>query len=286
MVMSPSLELKSASKSYVRGLLLREGPPALHPFSLRLHSDKPRIVAVVGESGSGKSTLGNMLLGLLRPTSGAVCYAGQDIWSAPKALRDQFRRDVQAVTQDPFAAYNPFYKVDHALIVPIRQFKLASNGKAITRMMQEACVAVGLNPDDTLGRYPHQLSGGQRQRLMVARALMLRPKVLVADEPVSMVDASLRATILNNVAQLRREHGVSVVYITHDIITAYHIADEVYVLHKGRVVEVGDVEDVITRPSHAYTRLLVSSIPWPDPGLKWGETDDIVAEKAALARQS
>jgi ABC-type oligopeptide transport system ATPase subunit len=152
--------------------------------------------------------------------------------------------------------------------------------------MQQACVGVGLNPDDTLGRYPHQMSGGQRQRLMVARALMMRPKLLIADEPVSMVDASLRATILNNVASLRRDYRVSVIYITHDITTAYHIADTVVVLHKGIVVESGDAGEVIENPKHPYTRLLINSIPWPDLDKQWGDGQDIgeaVAEMRAAS---
>ncbi len=268
--MTPALELRGVSKSYARGLLMRRSPPALHPFSLAFLAEEPRIIAVVGESGSGKSTLGNIILGFLEPTTGEVRYEGENIWTASRATRTRFRRDVQAVTQDPFSAFNPFYKVDHALLVPIRRFRLAASRKAAVALMEEACAAVGLNPQDTLGRYPHQLSGGQRQRLMVARALMLRPKILVADEPVSMVDASLRATILKNVAQLHRDQSVSVIYITHDIITAYHIADQVFVLNKGEVVEHGPVERVIRAPTHPYTKLLVASIPWPDPDRKWG----------------
>ena len=134
----------------------------------------------------------------------------------------------------------------------------------------------GLNPRDTLGRYPHQLSGGQRQRLMVARALLLRPRLLVADEPVSMVDASLRATILGGMVTLNRNHRIAVVYITHDITTAYQIADEVLVLYRGHVVERGDAASVIGAPQHPYTQLLVGSIPWPNPDHRWGEAAPVV----------
>ncbi len=268
------LELDAVGKTYSHGLFRRAGKPALHPFSLTLDEHNPQIIAVVGESGSGKSTLGNILLGLHKPSTGMVRYKGEDLSRARRTALMTFRREVQAVTQDPFSAYNPFYKVDHALTVPIHQFGLAARGEATRRLMEEACIGVGLNPEDTLGRYPHQMSGGQRQRLMVARALMMRPKILIADEPVSMVDASLRATILNNVASLRREYGVSIIYITHDITTAYHIADTVCVLHKGIVVERGDAGQVIENPQHPYTRLLVNSIPWPDLDRRWGEGDD------------
>lgn len=275
--MSNLLELDAVSKTYTHGLFRRSGVPALQPFSLTLDDADPQIIAVVGESGSGKSTLGNILLGLHKPSTGVVRYRGQDLSRAGRSALVTFRREVQAVTQDPFSAYNPFYKVDHALTVPIRRFGLAARGAATRRLMEGACMGVGLNPDDTLGRYPHQMSGGQRQRLMVARALMMRPKILIADEPVSMVDASLRATILNNVASLRREYGVSIIYITHDITTAYHIADTVCVLHKGVVVERGNAGQVIEHPQHPYTRLLVNSIPWPDLDRRWGDGEDIGA---------
>ena len=229
------------------------------------------MIAVVGESGSGKTTLGNLLLGLLRPDTGGIRWRGRETRQFGRVERQTFRREVQAITQDPFSAYNPFYRVDHALTVPIRRFGLARSRAHGRTLAAAACAEVGLNPDDTLGRYPHQLSGGQRQRLMVARALLLRPRLLVADEPVSMVDASLRATILANLVQLNHVHGIALVYITHDITTAFHVADEVLVLFRGRVMERGTAEAVIGAPRHPYTRLLVSSIPWPDLDRRWGE---------------
>jgi len=265
------IELDGVGKSYGGDLLGRGRRPALHPLTLAVSQDRPPVIAVVGESGSGKTTLGNILLGLLAPDVGAISWQGQDPRRFSRAERRKFRRDVQAITQDPFSAYNPFYPVDHALTVPIRRFGLARSRSHARALATEACAEVGLNPDDTLGRYPHQLSGGQRQRLMVARALLLRPKLLVADEPVSMVDASLRATILGNIVKLNQAHGIAVIYITHDIITAFHVADEVLVLFRGRVVERGDAATVIGTPQHPYTQLLVASIPWPDLDRRWGE---------------
>ena len=265
------IELDRVGKTYRGGLLGGPRRPALQPFSWRVAEDAPRIMAVVGESGSGKTTLGNILLGLLAPTTGTLRYRGREVSNLAGAERLAFRREIQAIAQDPFAAYNPFYTVDRALTVPIRKFKLAPDAKSTRRLIEQACISVGLNPDDTLGRYPHQLSGGQRQRLMVARALLLRPRLLVADEPVSMVDASLRATILGNIAELNRVHGIAVVYITHDIMTAYHVADTICVLYRGYLVEAGDAASVIQSPQHPYTRLLVSSIPWPEPGRRWGK---------------
>jgi peptide/nickel transport system ATP-binding protein len=265
------LELDRVGKTYRGGLLGGSQRPALQPFSWRVVESRPRIMAVVGESGSGKTTLGNILLGLLPPSTGTLRYRGSEVARLAKAERLAFRREVQAIAQDPFAAYNPFYTVDRALTVPIRTFHLATGRAATRRLIEQACVSVGLNPDDTLGRYPHQLSGGQRQRLMVARALLLRPRLLVADEPVSMVDASLRATILGNIAELNRAHGIAVVYITHDIMTAYHVADTICVLYRGHLVEAGNAAEVIRSPQHPYTQLLVSSIPWPEPGRLWGK---------------
>jgi oligopeptide/dipeptide ABC transporter ATP-binding protein len=269
--MPPLIELENAGKSYGTGLFRRTSVTALQPLSLALAAERPSIVAVVGESGSGKTTLGSIMLGLVPPDRGALRYCGEDVARMHRAGRRDFRRAVQAITQDPFAAYNPFYPVDHALTVPIRKFGLAKSRTRMRELAAEACAAVGLNPADTLGRYPHQLSGGQRQRLMVARALLLRPRLLVADEPVSMVDASLRATILASVMRLKTEHGISVVYITHDITTAYQVADEVLVLYRGHVVERGSAPAVIGTPRHPYTRLLVSSIPWPDLDRAWGD---------------
>lgn len=230
-------------------------------------------MTVAGESGSGKTTLAMLLLGFVAPTSGQILYKGQDISRLRGDDRMTFRREVQAVFQDPFAVFNPFYTVDHLLTVPIKRFKLAKSKSEARDKMVEALTAVGLRPEDILGRFPHQLSGGQRQRINVARALVLRPKLLVADEPVSMVDASLRANILETLRSLQRNYGVSIIYITHDLTTAYHIAKSIVVLYRGAVMEAGDVDTVIKQPQHPYTRLLIDSIPWPDLTRRWGETE-------------
>jgi len=245
----------------------------LNDISLKLETEQPTILTVAGESGSGKTTLAMLLLGFITPTSGQILYKGKDIQTLHGEERMLFRREVQAVFQDPFAVFNPFYTVDHLLTVPIDRFKLAKSKSEARDIMVEALTAVGLRPGDVLGRFPHQLSGGQRQRINVARALLLRPKLLVADEPVSMVDASLRANILETLRGLQRTHGVSIIYITHDLTTAYHIAKSIIVLYRGSVMEAGDVDTVIKTPQHPYTRLLIDSIPWPDINRRWGETE-------------
>ncbi|GIT90698.1 ABC transporter ATP-binding protein [Jannaschia pagri] len=262
----PLLRFDGVSKTY--GTVT-----ALHPMSFALQGDTPQIISIVGQSGSGKSTMGGVMLGFNPPTTGRVLYEGRDVYGMGAADSLDFRKNVQAVFQDPYGCFNPFYRVSHALSFPFRRFGL-SEGKAHTqRAMEDACAAVGLDPDLVLPRYPHQLSGGQRQRLIVARALMLSPKLLIADEPVSMVDASLRATILSNIYDLKDKHGISILYITHDLATAYHVSDFVMVLYKGRVVEAGPPGQVIGDPRHPYTRLLIDSIPWPDLNRPWGSDD-------------
>jgi oligopeptide/dipeptide ABC transporter ATP-binding protein len=168
---------------------------------------------------------------------------------------------VQAVFQDPYGVYNPFYRVDHVLRTPVRRFRLATSRAEGRELIAEALRGVGLRPEEILGRFPHQLSGGQRQRVMVARALLLKPKLIVADEPVSMVDASLRATILGSLRRLTDEHGISILYITHDLATAYQVSDSILVLYRAHLAEAGAVKQVVTAPQHPYTQLLIAAIP-------------------------
>ena len=264
-----SLELNGAGVTF--GGTLFGGPKkrALAPLDLTVGA-APHILAVVGESGSGKTTLTRLLLGLLRPTTGAVRWHGQDVWRLPKPAFRDYRRAVQAIFQDPFGAYNPAYRVDRMLILPALRFGLARSEAEARALAEIALAGVGLRPAETLGRFPHQLSGGQRQRLMVARAMMLKPAVLIADEPVSMVDASLRATILETLFHLRHEAGMSLVYVTHDLATAYQIADTIMVMRGGEVVEQGETVAVIRTPAHAYTRALIAALPPPDPTIDWG----------------
>jgi len=268
--MSNLLELQHISKVYSRGVISPNATVALQDISLTLREDEPTILTVAGESGSGKTTLAMLLLGFITPTTGQIIYRGKNITMLHGKERMAFRREVQAVFQDPFAVFNPFYTVDHLLTVPIRRFKLARSRADARKKMDEALTAVGLRPEDVLGRFPHQLSGGQRQRINVARALLLKPRLLIADEPVSMVDASLRANILETLRNLQRDHGVSIIYITHDLTTAFHIAKSIIVLYRGGVMEAGDVDQVIKAPKHPYTQLLVDSIPWPNLDQRWG----------------
>jgi peptide/nickel transport system ATP-binding protein len=236
---------------------------------MRVETEPPSITAIVGESGSGKTTLARLLLGVIAPTSGDVLYLGKSLRSMSGDERRAFRRDVQVIFQDPYDVYNPYYKIDHVLAKPIANFRLASTRTEERKLIEQVLEAVGLRPEETLGRYPHQLSGGQRQRVMVARALLAKPRLIVADEPVSMVDASLRATILGSLRKLNQDFGISLLYITHDLTTAYQISQNIIVLYGGAVSEAGDVELVVRQPSHPYTQLLIGSIPSPNPRHRW-----------------
>jgi peptide/nickel transport system ATP-binding protein len=266
------LEARNVRKVFTTGGLFRrqQETVALDNFSLTIRESPPAFTTIAGESGSGKTTLANLLLGFLAPTSGQVFYRGKDVQAMTRQEHVVYRREIQAIFQDPFEVYNPFYKVDHMLTTPISMFGLAKSQDDARDIIVRALNGVGLRPEETMGRYPHQLSGGQRQRITIARALILRPRLIIADEPVSMVDASLRATILESLKRLNQELGISFLYITHDLTTAYQISENIIVLYKGTVAEVGDVEQVIQGPKHPYTQELVSSIPWPDPERRWG----------------
>lgn len=267
--MTPLIEFRNVSKVFGGGLFDKKRTVALENFSMSLHDNPPLITAVVGESGSGKTTLARLLLGIETPTSGEVLYRGRNIHAMNKSERRQFLQDVQFVFQDPYGVYNPFYKVDHVLTKPIAKFKLASSRKEARKLIENVLETVGLRAEETLGRYPHQMSGGQRQRIMVARALLLRPKLIIADEPVSMVDASLRATILGNLQRLNEEFGISIIYITHDLATGFQISHNMIVLYHGAVTEAGDVGRVVREPQHPYTQLLMNSIPLAVPERMW-----------------
>lgn len=280
--MIPLIEAVDVSKRFA-GRLGRESTLALAPLSLAIDAETPSIIAVVGESGSGKTTLARLLLGLIEPTSGEIRYRGEDLRRLTSEAHRAFRRDVQAVFQDPYGVYNPFYRVDHVLTTPLRRFRLATSRAQATELMGEALRTVGLRPEEILGRFPHQLSGGQRQRVMVARALLLEPKLIVADEPVSMVDASLRATILSSLRKLTDERGISILYITHDLATAFQVSDSILVLYRAHLAEAGAAERVIAAPQHPYTQLLISAIPRARAARDWLPQEDEVGQGRTIS---
>jgi peptide/nickel transport system ATP-binding protein len=220
------------------------------------------IISIVGESGSGKTTFAKMVLGLLKPTEGEIYFQGQkrDIRSRKK--KREYWKNIQAIFQDPFSSYNTFQKIDAVLLDCIRMRgdgKLPKEKKV--ELMTEACSFVNLKFAELTNKYPFELSGGQMQRLMIARIFLLNPKILVADEPTSMIDACSRATILDELMKLRDEAGMTVIFITHDIGLAYYVSDKVYIMEQGKVVESGTADACILNPQEAYTQRLISDVP-------------------------
>jgi peptide/nickel transport system ATP-binding protein len=260
------LEVQGVSKTYAMGgILSRKHFDAVADVSFALAADRPEIFTVVGESGSGKTTLARMILNLVPPTAGAVRFRGTDLATIRgRRQRLAFMRAVQPIFQNPFGAFNPLKRVDRYLYMTARHFTDARSATQVEEQADRALRKVGLSLAEVKGRFPHELSGGQLQRVAVARALISEPALIVADEPVSMVDASLRVSIVNLFKTLRDELRVSIIYITHDLATAYYISDRLVIMRKGRVVESGDARDVLSAPKHPYSILLKSSVLSPD----------------------
>ncbi len=220
------------------------------------------IVSIVGESGSGKTTLAKMLLGLINPTEGDIYYHEQKRDISTHKKRQEYWRGIQAIFQDPFSSYNIFNKIDSVLLDCIRMRgggRLPKEKKV--ELMAEACSFVNLKFEELTNKYPFELSGGQMQRLMIARIFLLKPKILLADEPTSMIDACSRATILDYLMKLRDETGMTLIFITHDIGLAYYISDSVYIMERGKFVEFGSADAVILNPKEPYTKRLISDVP-------------------------
>jgi peptide/nickel transport system ATP-binding protein len=229
------------------------------------------ITALVGESGSGKSTVARMLARLYDPTSGAVLYEGAD---ATKATRRKeilrYRSQVQMIFQDPFGSLNPVKTIAHHIERPLKIHGIVPAG-AVTHRVHELLSTVGLVPPDKYAaKYPHELSGGQRQRVAIARALAVEPRVILADEPTSMLDVSIRIGILNLMLALKEERDLAFLYVTHDLASARYVADEMLVMYAGQIVEQGSIEQVLQNPLHPYTRLLLSAVPDPRAGARLG----------------
>ena len=278
------LRLSRVSKTYRVGAFGRSELHAVRNVSFELRPGE--VMSLIGESGSGKSTLGRMILRLTRPTSGDITFGGTDVAGLRGADLKEYYRHAQGVFQDPFSTYNPIFRADRVFAM-IRQsyFSSVRDDEWRDRVV-EAVRSVNLNPDLVLGKYPHQLSGGQLQRLLVARALLLDIKLLVADEIISMLDASTRIDVLNLLADLK-ERGLAVLFITHDLSLGNYLSDQTVILRRGAVVERGATEKVFGDPRHPYTRTLLASVPrlgtrWEYLPVPSSVTDECDAPPAAF----
>jgi peptide/nickel transport system ATP-binding protein len=256
-VRPPCLSGKSVTKVYGAGA---KRTVAVNHVDFEFREGE--LVSIVGESGSGKTTLVKMLLGLTSVTEGEIFYMGELRDIRTRSQKKKYWQGIQAIFQDPFSSYNIFHKIDSVLLdcIKMRGGKNWSKEKKIAAMT-EACAFVNLEYQELTNKYPFELSGGQMQRLMIARIFLLKPKILLADEPTSMIDASSRATILDMLLKLRNEIGMTIIFITHDIGLAYYISDSVYIMEKGKIVESGTADKVILDPKAEYTKRLINDVP-------------------------
>lgn len=269
------LRVRNLDKVYKVGTFGTDSLHAVRDVSFDVSAGE--VVSLIGESGSGKSTIGKLVLRLIDTTEGTIEFDGTDISHLGKRELREYYRTTQGVFQDPFSSYNPIFKIDRAFDTVRRTYFRAMKNDEWDKKVREAVRTVSLEPDSVLGKYPHQLSGGQLQRLLIARALLLDIKLLVADEIISMLDASTRIDVLNLLGELR-EQGLGILFVTHDLSLGNYVSDKVVILYKGRIVESGKTEKVFGNPLHPYTRNLLASVPQLDR--KWAEVE---AEEALRA---
>lgn len=261
----PVIELRAVQRSFVKD---RQTIPVLQDINLTVGQQE--IICLVGESGCGKTTTGKIIAGLLDPSGGDLLIDGRPLASYTPKERRLIRRELQIVHQDPFASLNPAHTIGDILSFPLRRHRMVQGGAALRRRIWELLTMVDLTPPgDIVGKYPHQLSGGQRQRVSIARALTVAPRLIVADEAVSMVDVSIRISLLKMLQELRDRLGLAIVFITHDLALAKYFAwdGRIAVMYLGRIVEIGRTPDVIANPAHPYTRALLAAVPEADPDL-------------------
>ncbi len=278
----PLLQIEELSKIFhIRQGFSSQEFHAVDHASIIIESDKPEIFAIVGESGSGKTTLAKMVLGMEVASQGILRYKDRVINDlSNKEMKTWFYNEVQPVFQDPFAAFSPLKRIDRYLYETVYNYKMVEDKKEAPRYINEVLSEVGLTLAEIAGRYPNELSGGQAQRVAIARALITKPSLIVADEPVSMLDASLRMSIVNMFRKLKEDNEVSVIYITHDLATAYYAGDRIAVMLRGWIVELGPTEQVLGNPLHPYTQNLKTSIPSINVDDTWKDKIDLAVIEA------
>ena len=277
---TPLLQIEDLSKIFhIRQGFSSQEFHAVDRATITIDSDKPEIFAIVGESGSGKTTLAKMVLGMETASEGTLRYKDRVINDIGKReMKSWFYKEVQPVFQDPFAAFSPLKRIDSYLYETVRNYKITPRKKGkkdAGRYINTVLSEVGLTLAEIAGRYPNELSGGQAQRVAIARALITKPSLIVADEPVSMLDASLRMSIVNMFRKLKTDNEVSVIYITHDLATAFYAGDRIAVMLRGWIVEMGTTEQVLGNPLHPYTQNLKASIPSINTSDAWNEKIDL-----------
>lgn len=267
------MSVKNLSKVFKSGIFNPEYTVAAKDVSFDI--EKGKIISLIGESGSGKTTIGKLILKLINISEGEILYKGKNISDIDdKDETKEYYRRVQGIFQDPFATFNPLYRVDRVFDLIFDSFDLGHEDK--DKAIRDALYDVNLNPDRTLGKFPHQLSGGQLQRLLIARALLMDVDVLIADELISMLDASTRIGVLNLLVETCKKHGMAVIFITHDLNLGYYISDQSLIMYKGRLVERGDTKKIYENATHPYTQMLFEAVP--EIGERWDPDEEFLPE--------
>lgn len=268
------MSIKDLTKVFKSGVFKAEYTVAVKDVSFDIKAGT--VLSLIGESGSGKTTIGKLILKLLKPSDGHIYYRNRDIDEIDdkKELKEYYQK-VQGIFQDPFATFNPLYRIDRVFDMLYSSFGYDKSNKE--KRINQVLNNVNLNPDRILGKFPHQLSGGQLQRLLIARALLMEVDVLIADELISMLDASTRIGVLNLLVELCKKNGMSVIFITHDLNLGYYISDESLIMYKGRLVERGNTKKIYENPVHPYTQMLFESVP--EIGNRWNATEEFLPEQ-------
>jgi len=269
--MQKLLELRNLTKIFTIGSVVSR-IKILAVDNVSFYIKPGEIFTLAGESGCGKTTISKIILGFEEATSGEIFYKGNRIDNLDRKSKQNLLKEIQAVFQNPFETFNPLRKVDSYFYETLRNFRIADNFDDAKKIIKEKLDAVGISFNEFSEKYPSEFSGGQLQRISIARALLTNPSLLIADEPVSMVDASLRMSIVNLFKDLKERYGLSVLYITHDLTTAYYVSDRIAIMFRGSIIELGPANEVLMNPKHPYTQILKASVPEADPKKRWKET--------------